>query len=61
MLVFTFWPQKEKEEPVAVADEVIPVEQGGFPVPPLDLVVPPTPRSLQQVASAPVGNQEDPS
>ncbi|HTL23571.1 MAG TPA: NADH-quinone oxidoreductase subunit NuoH [Mycobacteriales bacterium] len=61
MLVFTLWPQREKQEPAQVADEVIPVEQGGFPVPPLDLVVPPTPRSLQQVPSAPVGHQEDPS
>jgi NADH-quinone oxidoreductase subunit H len=61
MLVFTLWPQREKQEPAQVADEVIPVEQGGFPVPPLDLVVPPTPRSLQQVPNAPVGHQEDPS
>ncbi|HUR13907.1 MAG TPA: NADH-quinone oxidoreductase subunit NuoH [Mycobacteriales bacterium] len=57
MLLFTFWPQKEPVEPAQLQDELVPVERGGFPVPPLDLVVPPTPRSLQQLGAT---NQEDP-
>ncbi|HUR50885.1 MAG TPA: NADH-quinone oxidoreductase subunit H, partial [Mycobacteriales bacterium] len=61
MLLFTLWPQREPEpEPDPEAD-LVPLAEGGFPTPPLDLVVPPTPRSLQQVAGTPVGaTEEDP-
>jgi NADH-quinone oxidoreductase subunit H len=55
-LVYSFWPSKDADargrgEPDTVADlerDIVPAEQGGFPVPPLDLVVPATPRSLRQ-------------
>ncbi len=38
-------------------DDLTPLSEGGFPTPPRDLVVPPTPRSLQQgsLAAAPAG------
>ncbi|MDQ3344423.1 MAG: NADH-quinone oxidoreductase subunit NuoH [Actinomycetota bacterium] len=38
-------------------DDLTPLSEGGFPTPPHDLVVPPTPRSLQQgsLAAAPAG------
>ncbi|MGB8650272.1 MAG: NADH-quinone oxidoreductase subunit NuoH [Mycobacteriales bacterium] len=53
--IFYALPQRkpQTEEEREAESGVIPVEQGGFPVPPLDLVVPPTPRSLQLTASAP--------
>ena len=34
-------------------DELLPVSEGGFPTPPLDLVVPPMPRSLTTVGAVP--------
>jgi NADH-quinone oxidoreductase subunit H len=60
MFLFMLWPQREKEKELDLADELVPVEQGGFPTPPLDLVVPPTPRSLKQVAGAPAGTSAGP-
>ncbi|MCU1588465.1 MAG: nuoH, partial [Frankiales bacterium] len=53
-LVSTFWPQKPKvtAEEHDAENGVIATADGGFPLPPLDLVVPPTPRSLQ-LASKP--------
>jgi NADH-quinone oxidoreductase subunit H len=58
--IWSFWPQKEQPvrsgEPESLEDleaAVVPLEQGGFPVPPLDLVVPPTPRSRR--AAVPAG------
>ena len=52
-LLFFLWPQKKPRtaEQVAADNAPVPVEQGGFPLPPMDLVVPPTPRSLQVTAS----------
>jgi NADH-quinone oxidoreductase subunit H len=47
VLVFMMWPQKKDAPEPDPALELIPVEEGGFPVPPLDLVVPATPRSLE--------------
>jgi len=47
LVVFMFWPQKKPEPETAPEDELVPVSEGGFPTPPLDLVVPPTPRSLE--------------
>jgi NADH-quinone oxidoreductase subunit H len=47
VLVFMMWPQKKDAPEPDPALELIPVEDGGFPVPPLDLVVPATPRSLE--------------
>ena len=47
--IFYLLPQRKQPtaEELETANGVIPVEDGGFPLPPLDLVVPPTPRSLQ--------------
>ena len=52
--LFYAWPQKKPPtaEELALETALVPVERGGFPTPPLDLVVPPTPRSLQ-LAGAP--------
>jgi NADH-quinone oxidoreductase subunit H len=49
IVVFMFWPEREPVEEAEL--DLVPVSEGGFPVPPLDLVVPPTPRSLQLTAS----------
>jgi NADH-quinone oxidoreductase subunit H len=54
-----FWPQKVSTEPAAlepgeVEQPPTAIADGGFPVPPLDLVVPPTPRSLQRGGSVAV-------
>lgn len=46
VLVSTFLPAPEEQEPEADIEPPTPEHEGGFPVPPLDLVVPPTPRSL---------------
>ena len=62
-LVF-FWPQKdtsggsETGEPESMADlerDIVPMADGGFPVPPLDLVVPPTPHARRQSVPAGAG------
>ena len=47
--LFYAFPQKKQpsEEDLEAENGIVPFEDGGFPVPPLDLVVPPTPRSLQ--------------
>ncbi len=54
--IFSLIPLKQPptEEELAERDAPIPVEQGGFPLPPMDLVVPPTPRSLQLSTGTPV-------
>jgi NADH-quinone oxidoreductase subunit H len=46
--LFFAWPQKKAptQEEAEAEFALVPTEQGGFPLPPLDLVVPPTPRSL---------------
>ena len=51
-LIASFWPKKKvlTDEEHHEASGVISAEQGGFPLPPLDLVVPPTPRSLQRTS-----------
>ncbi len=55
-LIFSLIPLKQPptEEELAERDAPIPVADGGFPLPPLDLVVPPTPRSLQLSAGTSV-------
>ncbi|MDP9436746.1 MAG: NADH-quinone oxidoreductase subunit NuoH [Actinomycetota bacterium] len=52
-LVFSFLPAGESQDAqddYADTRTLVPPEQGGFPTPPLDLVVPPTPRSLSRSA-----------
>jgi NADH-quinone oxidoreductase subunit H len=53
ILVFMLWPQKKPEPESEHELDIVPMEEGGFPVPPLDLVVPPTPRSLQLTPNPP--------
>ena len=71
MLVLLFlWPTKKPvdQDDLDAQFGLVPVEDGGFPLPPLDLVVPPTPRSLQgalvgsvpTVTPAPVDQEEAP-
>ncbi len=51
LAVLFLLPGKDDEPPAPPTDdEHIDVEDGGFPLPPLDLVVPPTPRSLERTA-----------
>jgi NADH-quinone oxidoreductase subunit H len=64
VLLASFWPAKQV--PTAAereaSDGIIPPEEGGFPLPPMDLVVPPTPRSLELAGTATtVTEQEDES
>ncbi|MCW2608598.1 MAG: nuoH [Frankiales bacterium] len=54
IVVFSLVPQKEttqEQRDDEDATRLVPLDQGGFPTPPLDLVVPPTSRSLQQVSA----------
>jgi NADH-quinone oxidoreductase subunit H len=61
-IVFYLWPQKKSRtaEELAAENAPIPVEDGGFPLPPMDLVVPPTPRSLDRTfqVTASVSSEE---
>ncbi len=55
LVVFSLIPAPkpdEDDERERDARTLIPVDEGGFPTPPLDLVVPPTSRALQQVGPA---------
>ncbi|MCW2615415.1 MAG: nuoH, partial [Frankiales bacterium] len=55
-------PKKGEDEPfTGPATELTPREQGGFPTPPLDLVVPPTPRSLAQRSLVQAGTSPAPA
>jgi NADH-quinone oxidoreductase subunit H len=53
MIVFYLLPQAEPDPSPAEGSglELLPVSEGGFPTPPLDLVVPPMPRSLTSVGA----------
>jgi NADH-quinone oxidoreductase subunit H len=57
MIVFYLLPQPAPEEHPADGSglELLPLSEGGFPTPPLDLVVPPTPRSLTTVGAVTSG------
>jgi NADH-quinone oxidoreductase subunit H len=48
--IFYLIPQKQPVPEQTPEEALMPLDQGGFPTPPLDLVVPPTPRSLQRPA-----------
>ncbi|MDX6199774.1 MAG: NADH-quinone oxidoreductase subunit [Actinomycetota bacterium] len=58
MIVFYLLPQPEPDPSPAEGSglELLPASEGGFPTPPLDLVVPPMPRSLTAVGAAPAGS-----
>ena len=49
LLAVFFWPERKVAEPTPGTD-VTPLDEGGFPTPPMDLVVPPTPRSLTRAS-----------
>jgi NADH-quinone oxidoreductase subunit H len=59
LLLFTLWPQREAETETDLEAGLLTPAQGGFPTPPLDLVVPPTPRSLPVTGSPAPANEED--
>ena len=50
LLAVLFWPQKRKPAPPDLATQLANRPPGSFPVPPLDLQVPPTPRARREVA-----------
>src|SRR3954454_21382751 len=57
MAVFYLLPQPEPDQQPAEGSglDLLPVEEGGFPTPPLDLVVPATPRSLAGAGAVTTG------
>jgi NADH-quinone oxidoreductase subunit H len=62
-LLFYAFPQKARptEEEIAADNALVPVSEGGFPTPPLDLVVPSTPRSLELSSTASVTSPATPT
>jgi NADH-quinone oxidoreductase subunit H len=61
LAVFSLLPQPEPDQRSVEGSglDLVPVEEGGFPTPPLDLVVPPTPRSLTGVGAVTAGPATD--
>ncbi|GAB7040904.1 MULTISPECIES: NADH-quinone oxidoreductase subunit NuoH [Catenuloplanes] len=62
VLVAVLWPSGKKAAAPSLADQVAARPQGSFPLPPLDLQVPPSPRAVRQVAQrqpADVSSSED--
>jgi len=49
-LVVLLWPQRKQPPRMSVAEQVAARPPGSFPVPPLDLQVPPSPRARREVA-----------
>jgi NADH-quinone oxidoreductase subunit H len=52
LAIFYLVPQKPPAQEPTVEEALVPLSEGGFPTPPLDLVVPPTPRSLRTAVTA---------
>lgn len=50
LAIFYLIPQRQPAPEPPLEETFVPPAQGGFPLPPLDLVVPPTPWALQQAA-----------
>jgi len=59
--VFALLPQPEPDQKAQEGSglDLVPLEEGGFPTPPLDLVVPATPRSLTTVGAVTPGPATD--
>jgi NADH-quinone oxidoreductase subunit H len=59
LAIFYLLPQPEPDQQSQEGSglDLVPLEQGGFPTPPLDLVVPPTPRSLVGAGAISAGSQ----
>jgi NADH-quinone oxidoreductase subunit H len=50
LLVALLWPAKKKDEPRTVEEQMAARPAGSYPVPPMDLQVPPSPRAKRVVA-----------
>ncbi len=61
LAVLALLPQPEPDQQPREGSglDLVPLEEGGFPTPPLDLVVPPTPRSLTTVGAVTPGPATD--
>ena len=51
LLVVLFWPQKRRPAPLSPQERIAARPEGSFPVPPLDLQVPPSPKARAEVAA----------
>src|SRR5690606_31269751 len=51
LLAVLFWPQKRRPAPLSAQDRLAARPEGSFPVPPLDLQVPPSPRTRAELAA----------
>lgn len=51
LLAVLFWPQRRRQPQPDLAEQVAARPKGSFPLPPLDLQVPPSPRARQEVAA----------
>ena len=63
LAIFYLLPQPEPDQQTQEGSglDLVPLDEGGFPTPPLDLVVPPTPRSLTTVGAVTPGPATDTS
>jgi NADH-quinone oxidoreductase subunit H len=62
LLVALFWPASKKPRQVSIEEQVAARPPGSFPVPPMDLQVPPSPRARRAVAErtpATVGGESE--
>jgi NADH-quinone oxidoreductase subunit H len=59
LLVVLFWPTRKLERERTVAEQVAQRPAGSFPVPPIDLTVPPSPRARAVVAERQPANVSD--
>jgi len=50
LLITLLWPDRKRAKPVPLQEQVNNRPQGSFPLPPMDLVVPPSPRARRGVA-----------
>jgi NADH-quinone oxidoreductase subunit H len=56
LLVSLLWPAKTKEPPRTMEEQAAARPAGSFPLPPLDLQVPPSPRAKRMVAERQAAN-----
>src|SRR5690606_26584791 len=50
LLAILLWPRRRRRPAPSVAEQIAQRPEGSFPVPPLDLVVPPSPRAVRELA-----------
>ncbi len=58
LLAIAFWPGKQPDEAESAAEAQLNAGAGGYPIPPLDLVVPPSPR-LKELQAERTGTEPD--